>query len=151
MENILVYATPFKIEEKKWGYKWIGFYNGKRFEMLETDTTEFMHSETENKNIYIFSKANEDMLPHELSRMRFQVPLSIHYFLYGKEREITIEIVMELIEKGFNISLIKMEKYNPYGNGNTNPFLCRYINKANGNIIVEIQTDKTILWKGECL
>lgn len=145
MENILVYSTPFKITEKKWGHKWIGFYNGKRFKLLQVDTTDFVCSETETEIIYTFCKANENMLPEGLNRIRYKPALSNHYFLY-KEKEITIEIVMQLIEKGYDIHKIKMEIPLSW-NDNEAEFLCRYVDKANGNIIVEVQKDKSILWK----
>lgn len=145
MENILVFSTPFKITDKEWGHKWIGFYNGKRFKLIEKHATDFLYSETETEIICIFCKANENKMVFDLHKMMYKPALSIYYFLSGKDRETTVEIVMQLIEKGYDISKIKMITYCKYFD--TEEFLCRYINKANGNIIVEIQTDKTILWK----
>ena len=144
MENILVYATPYKATENKWGYKWIGFYNGKRFLILQNpDTTEMMLNEIENKYIYS-TKEQEELLPEDLRKLSYQSPLSNHYFLYGNDREITIEVVMQLIEKGYNISKITMEQYSKYCNGNEE-FLCRYI--YNGNVIITILKDKSIRWE----
>lgn len=145
MENILVLSTPFKITDKEWGHKWIGFYNGKRFKLIKRRIADFVYSETETEIVYTFSTDNEHILPFELNRMMYKPALSNLYFLYGKDKEMTVEIVMQLIEKGYDISTIKMIKYRSYFD--TEEFLCRYINKVNGNIIVEVQTDKSILWK----
>ena len=147
MENILVYSTPFKITDKEWGHKWVGFYKGTRFKLKEVKTTEFIYSETETEIICMFCKGNEHMLPEGLNRMRYNPALSIHYFLY-KEKEITFEIVMQLIEKGYNIHNIKMETPLSWNN-NEAEFLCRYIDKSNGNIIIEVKKDKSIIWKGD--
>ena len=150
INNILVYATPFEISQGKWGYKWIGFYNGKRLTIIEDPSvTEISFMETSfEENNYVFSKSCKEELPMEIKKFIYSNPLSNRYFLYGKDKEITIEIVMQIIEKGYDISDIKMEIYSPYGNEKQEePFLCRYICKENEKVLVEIQEDRSILWR----
>jgi hypothetical protein len=147
ISDILVYSTPFEMEKNKWGQKWIGFYNGKRFlVVLNPNATEMVSNEI--KNEYIISSTKQvKTLPDTLQKLIYSIPLSNRYFLYGKHREISVEAVMMLIEKGYNINNIIMVKYCKYTDEDT--YLCRYIDKGNGKIIARIQTDKTILWKGD--
>jgi hypothetical protein len=145
--DILVYSTPFEMEKNKWGQKWIGFYNGKRFlVVLNPNATEMVSNEI--KNEYIISSTKQvKTLPDTLQKLIYSNPLSNRYFLYGKDREISIEVVMMLIEKGYDINNIYLKKHCKYIDKDI--YLCRYIDKANDKIIIEVQADKSILWKGD--
>ena len=146
MENILVYVSPIEIEKGKWGYKWIGICNGKRFSVIRNPyATEMVFDQSKQEYLFII-ESQKDILPMEIKRLMYSTPLPNRYFLLGKGKFVSIEVVVSLIEKGYDITKVKKELYYPYINGNYNPYLCRY--KTETEIIVEILDDESIVWKG---
>lgn len=151
MKDILVYATPFEIEKGKWGYKWIGFCYGKRFTMIQNPYATEMIIDKENGNYVISNNDQKELLPTEIKKFIYGVPVSNHYFLLDKGKNgkaVSLEVVMELIEKGYDMENIIMKKHSSIFNRNEN-FLCKYLEKETENIIVEIIDYETIIWKTE--
>lgn len=148
MENILVYATPFEIEKGKWGYKWIGFCYGKRFSVIFNPYETEMIIDTENGNYLFYEKQQRKSLPTEIKKLTYEKPLSNHYFLLNKGKSVSLEVVMMLIEKGYNIENIVMNPYIKYTKGNyDDQYLCQYLERETKKIIVEILNDESVLWK----
>ena len=150
MKDILVYATPYNFEKEKWGYKWIGVCNGKRFVVLLDPCITEINFDTKNEN-YLIGKNQELLLPKEIQKIIRQVPLSNRYFLMGKGKSVSIEVVVMLIETGYCIQDIIMQNYHKFTENGINPetYLCRYIERETGNIIAEILEDETVIWKGD--
>ena len=147
MSNLLVYCTPFEIQKGKWGYKWIGFSEGKRFSVIQDPNSKKIYN---GNGEYVFSDNNQrELLPKEILKLTYSTPLSNSYFLFGKGKEVSLEVVMELIEKGYDITGIAMQKYFPYINGKRNEenYLCQYLKKDTREIIVEILDDESVFWR----
>lgn len=156
IKNVLVYASSFEIEKDKWGYEWKGFYNGKSFLMRQIPGAELRIDE--EKNEYIFSATGQEkLLPDVLERFRYSNPLPNNYFIIDKGKEaklISVNIIMHIIEKGYDINNITVKRYCDYINGKRNNesiYLCRYIDIRTGAVIAELQEDLSILWKGDRL
>lgn len=152
MENMLVHSTPFEIEKDKWGYKWLGFCYGKRFSVILNPETE-SYSDEENGNYILGSDSERKSLPEEIRKLTYAKPLSNDYFLLSKGKETSIEVVMMLIERGYNIENIIKKPYLSYINGkhNGDTYLCEYMDKKTERVIVEILDDESVLWKGDQL
>ena len=141
--NRLVYATPFEMEKDKWGYKWVGICNGKRFSVIQNPYGNEVILDEEKQEYTFVTNDQRNLLPSEIIKLIWQIPLSNKYFILSDNgKEISIEVVLELLEKGYDISKIEMEKVDP-------SILCRYV--MENKVIVEILQDKSILWKGGCL
>ena len=139
MQNILVYATPFEIENGKWGYKWIGVYNGKRFIVIQNPYVKNIFVDQE-KQEYIFTTYEQrKLLPLEIQKIAFgSLPLPNKYFiLESGKKNMSIEIVVSLIEEGYDIKCIELDKMH-----------YKYIETKTKNIIAEILEDNSVLWKG---
>lgn len=145
MENILVYATPFEIEKGKWGYKWIGFCYRKRFSVIHNPYETEMIIDIENGNYLFFEKQQRKSLPPEIKKLTYGIPLSNKYFILNKGKSVSIEVVMMLIEKGYDINNITMQ----LNLENGNDYLCQYLEKETEKVIVEILNDESVLWKGD--
>lgn len=137
--DILVYATHYKIEENVWGYKWVGFCYGKRFVVMEDPCKNKIDFNSE-EGIYVFTKNEEqNLLPTAILKLTHSSPLSNEYFSLRIGKEKSIEIIMSLIEEGYDIEkdivCYKHEKC-PY----------RVCEKTTGNILVEMTEDAVVVW-----
>ena len=142
------YVRPELSNDKgKWGYIWIGFCNGKRFSIIGDPALKADEIDDENGIYKICKRENIKLLPSELQRMIYGIPLSNKYFMFGTEfLEKSIEVVMSIIENNYDIDKVEMVKYMSFINGD-DKFVCRYIETETQNVIVEIQED-AIIWKG---
>lgn len=144
MKDILVFARNFNLGKEKWGFKWCGFCNGKKFIVLCDPYAKEISFDSKNGMYIIGNYEQRKLLPANIYYMLVEPSLSNEYFILGKELELTTQIVLKIIESGYNIDNIYMKR----GTSKEN-FLCRYINKENGYVVAEILKDHTIIWKGE--
>ncbi len=137
--DILVYSTPFEISDDQWGYKWIGFYNGKRFSVIQRKCDGNIQLD-EEKGIYVFEENEQtNLLPEGLRKLIYKNPLSNKYFSLKIGKEQSFEIIMTLIENGYDIE---------------NDIVCRWTTeypyqvceKKNNRILAEIMVDGKVVW-----
>ena len=135
INNILVYATPFKITDDKW----IGFCYGKRFVAIENPYISEMNFDVE-KGEYVFAdRIQQDLLPTEIRKMIYLVPLSNEFFSLRVGKEQSIEIIITLIEKGYDIK----KDIVCYKHGEDPYQVCE---KLTDNLIVKITEYLNVIW-----
>ena len=153
MKDILVLETPYRIKNRNqnekdiWGYKWIGFCNGKRFVVTLNPYDTIID---EVNGIYSFTtNEEENVLPERIRKVMYSHPLSNQYFiLHANGKETSIEVVMQLIEKGYDITKVTKDIY--FGHkSEEKPYLCKYINEETGKLIVTIVTEGKVIWAGD--
>ena len=137
--NILVYSTPFEVSNDCWGYKWIGFYNGKRFSVIQRKCNGHIQLDKEN-GIYVFEENKQtDLLPEGLRKLIYKSPLPNKYFSLRIGKEQSFEIIMTLIEIGYDIE---------------NDVICRWTTeypyqvceKKTNRILAEITVEGNVVW-----
>lgn len=146
ISNILVYATNFKIEKGRWGYKWFGFCDGKRFTVIQDAKIQEVTFDELSGEYMIGNENHRKLLPMEIQKLTYENPLSNHYFECLKHKELSFEIVMQIIEKGYDVKNIKMEDYCKYCDKGE-PFSFRYIDKETKKVIVTIFEDLSVVWE----
>ena len=136
--DILVYATPFEVSDNNWGYKWIGFYNNKRFSVIQKSNDGNVYID-EQHGEYIFEE-NEQvrLLPEKLCKLIHRNPLPNKYFSLRVAKEESFEIIMKLIENGYDIEndiICLCSKEYPY-----------QVCDKNNRIIAEITVEGRVVW-----
>ena len=103
MEDILVFATPFEASEDNWGYMWTGFCEGKRFVVQEYEGAED-YCDVENGRYFFSSDDGRDRIPARVKKVMWTTPLASPLFMSGDFRWISIEAMMQIVEKGYDVT-----------------------------------------------
>lgn len=138
ISDVLVYAMPIQCGNK-WGYKWIGFCYGKRFSVIANPCEENIILDKEN-GVYVFGdKEQEELLPVEIRKIMYSSPLSNRFFSMRVEKEKSFEIIMRLIESGYDVQndiVCHATKNSPYQ-------VCEV---KTGNVLVEMKENGIVNW-----
>lgn len=131
MNDILVYMTPFEASKDNWGYMWTGFCDGKRFVVQGYDGADDS-ADAENGRYFFSIHDEKDHIPEKIQRVMSMAPLPNQYFMSGELKGMSIEAVMQIIEKGIDITDVEMERGRYY---------------LDGRVIVEILPGGVISWR----
>lgn len=138
ISDVLVYAMPIECGDK-WGYKWIGFCYGKRFSVIANPCEEKIILDKEN-GVYVFgNKEQENLLPDEIRKIMYSSPLPNRLFSMRVEKEKSFEIIMRLIESGYDVQndiVCHATRNSPY----------QVCDVKTGNVLVEIQENGVVVW-----
>ena len=138
ISDVLVYAMPIQCGDI-WGYKWIGFCYGKRFSVIANPCEENIILDKEN-GVYVFgNKEQEELLPVEIRKIMYSSPLPNRLFSIRVEKEKSFEIIMMLIERGYDVQndiVCHVTRNSPYQ-------VCEV---KTGKVLVEIEENGTVVW-----
>lgn len=109
MEDMLVFMSPFEASKDNWGYMWVGFCDGKRFVVQGYEGAGDLF-DVENGRYFFSTKDMDDRIPTKIQKLMVTPPLSSLYFMLNQYRQVSIEAVMQIIEKGFDIAKVERKR-----------------------------------------
>lgn len=109
MEDMLVFMSPFEATKDNWGYMWVGFCDGKRF-VVQGYEGAGDSCDVENGRYFFSIKEECDHIPEKIHNVMRKHPLESPLFMSGERRWISLEVVMQIIEKGYDITKVERKR-----------------------------------------